>query len=117
MSWMTEAWRIFRLAERPIGSRDVACRTGMSDNQAQKCICRLLAAGCIEFIGGAARTGRRYRAIKGAVPPQDRRGKTPAALNALNRAWSARRLASRPAAQFTDRPRTVPLGTPMRGRG
>ena len=52
---MTQAWRVFRMIDRPLGSRDIACRTGMSDNAAQKCICRLLAGGCIEFVAGSAR--------------------------------------------------------------
>lgn len=106
MSWMTEAWRAFRLAERPISSRDIAMRTGMTDNQAHKCISRLLCAQCIEFVGGSARTGRRYRPVKGAVPMgQDLRGKTPAARDALARARRIRHRASRPASQFTDRGR------------
>lgn len=111
MSWLTEAWRIFRLAERPLGARDVADRTGMSDNQAQKCICKLLAGGCLEFTGGSKRTGRWYRPVKGAAPPQqDMRGKSPAAREALARARLARSMAARPVSRFTDRVQRVPTG-------
>jgi biotin operon repressor len=101
MSWMNEAWRIFRVTPRPVSSRDVSDRTGMSENEAQKCICRLRKAGCIELSHGSARTGRYYRPIPGRAPPQDSRGKHPNTKAALRRVYEARRRAARPVSHIT----------------
>lgn len=100
MSWINEAWRIFRVMPRPVSLRDIADRTGMSDNEAAKCICELKAARCIEFSYGSARTGRYYRPIPGMAPPQDRRGKTDKA-KAQREQLYLRRHASRPTSQIT----------------
>jgi hypothetical protein len=90
MTWMSEAWRVFRTMPRPVSLRDLVDRTGMSANEAQKCICRLKAAECLEFVHGSARTGRYYRPVPGKAPPSDTRGRSEKAVEAL------RRLNSRP---------------------
>ena len=100
MSWMTEAWRIFRVTPRPVSRRDIADRTGMSETEASNCICRLKKAECITFAYGSARTGRYYSPVPGKAPPQDRRGKTDKARAQRSRLY-ARRRASRPVSQFT----------------
>ncbi len=102
MSWMTEAWKIFRSMPRPASSRDIADRTGMSERLARKCIARLLGAGCLEFVYGSRRTGGyHYRAVPGVPLPTDQRGLTERAQEALTRARELRRRASRPISQVT----------------
>lgn len=98
---MSEAWRIFRTMPRPVSLRDIADRTGMREKEAGKCICRLKAAGCIEFVHGSARGGRYYTPLPGKIPPQDMRGKTEKALVALRHARELRHRAARPISQIT----------------
>lgn len=100
VSWLDQAWRYFRSAPRPVSLRDVADHTGMSHDEAARCVVQLKQAGCIAFSYGSARTGRYYVPVPGKVPPQDMRGKTDAARRALERA-TARRWASRPISQIT----------------
>lgn len=101
MSWMTEAWRIFRTMPRPVSLRDLVDRTGMGQNEARKCICKLKSAACIEFVYGSARTGRYYKPIPGKAPPQDARGRSERALQALARARQLRHAAARPISKIT----------------
>lgn len=104
MSWLDQAWRLFRLMPRPIDYRDIADRTGMSELVAQKCVCELRRRHCIVLVGGSARTGRRYMPVEGAeLVREDRRGRTDAAKAVLERARAARRRkgASRPVSQVT----------------
>lgn len=91
---MSEAWRLFRNMPRPVSLRDLVDRIGMSEAEANKCICRLSSAACIEYVHGSARTGRYYRPVPGKSPPQDQRGKTEKARAALERLNEARRLAA-----------------------
>lgn len=100
MSWMTQAWKVFEAMPRAVDYRDLSDRTGMSEAEAQKCICRLLKARCIVFVGGSARIGRRYMRIEGKEPPGDQRGKSEKAMQALAKARDIRH-ASRPVSQFT----------------
>lgn len=106
MSWLVSAWKLFHLMPRPIDYRDIADRTGMSDNQAQKCIGALVRRKCIVAVGGSARSGRRYiRVLDAQLEIEDRRGRTEAAREALARARTLRYRPSRPISQFTDRGR------------
>lgn len=102
MTWVNEALRVFDYLGRPADYRDIFVRTHMSENEAQRCICRLLKAGCIRFVGGSARTGRRYERVPGVPLPADRRGSAEESKKALERA-RLRRMASRPISGHTDR--------------
>jgi hypothetical protein len=101
MSWMSEAWRVFRCMPRPVSLRDLVDRAGMSADEAKKCICKLKAAKCISFVRGSARTGRYYELVPDAAPPADTRGKSDKARAALERARRLRHAASRPISQIT----------------
>jgi hypothetical protein len=101
MSWINEAWRIFRVTPRPVSLRDIADRTGMSDKEANEV--HLQAEGGTSASSssyGSARTGRYYRPVPGMAPPQDRRGKTEKA-KAQREQLYLRRRASRPTSQIT----------------
>ena len=104
MSWTGLAWTVFRNMPRPVDYKDIADRTGMDDNVAQHCICRLVKAGCIRFVRGSARTGRYYEAIPGAVfTHEDKRAKNGRHPNSKG-ALAASRLrgrASRPTSSIT----------------
>ena len=78
-----QAWRVFKAVPRPVSLRDIADRTGMSEDEAKRCICRLKSAKCIVFAFGSARTGRYYQAVEGVEPPQDMRGRSDKAREAL----------------------------------
>lgn len=106
MSWLQSAWKLFHLMPRPIDYRDIADRTGMTDNRAQKCISELVSRKLIVAVGGSARAGRRYIRVVGAeLVVMDRRGRTDPALKALERARTLRYRPSRPISQFTDKGR------------
>jgi hypothetical protein len=100
LSWTGLAWTVFRNMPRPIDYKDIADRTGMDDNEAQKCICRLVKAKCVRFVHGNARTGRYYEAIPGAELPPDQRGKHPNSKGALVKA-RLRKRASHPTSHVT----------------
>src|SRR4051812_38711710 len=101
MSWIDEAWKVVKNMPRPVDYNDIADRTGMSVEEAQKCLCRLRKAECIELAHGSARTGRYYQAKPGAVLPPDLRGKHPHSQKALEHARELRRRASWPISQIT----------------
>lgn len=99
MSWIVDAYRLFQVMQRPLGYRDISLRTSLTEQTAQKCICRLRKAGCIRFVSGNARTGRLYELVPGAPPPRDLRGLNPKSNNITQ--FNERRRASRPVSQFT----------------
>lgn len=106
MSWLQSAWKLFSLMPRPIDYRDIADRTGMTDNRAQKCISELARQKLIVAVGGSSRAGRLYIRVVGAeLVVADRRGRTEKALQALERARTLRYRPSRPISQFTDKGR------------
>ena len=96
-----QAWRVFKVVPRPVSLRDIADRTGMSEDEAKRCICRLKEAKCIVFAYGSARTGRYYQEVQGVEPPPDLRGRSERAQEALAAARRKRWPVSRPISQIT----------------